>query len=146
VNKDPDLDEAESDGDSAEFEAQSASVPLPPHVSRLKAQGRGPYYVAPDSAEALPESIWQRIDAGDLAEAASRANLQLTEDLSADDMKRPNPPIPMGNYMSREARQLLNEIGGPTAAKVLNGLDPLEPAPEPKPADAPSPPLFDTSA
>lgn len=107
-----------ADEDTLEFEV----IPPVPHVERLRKRGRGPYYIAPDSAERIPDSIWQRIDLDDLAVATKRANDALRSELTEAELADPNPPLPLGNYMPKGARDLVRRIGGPVAEKVLNEL------------------------
>lgn len=68
---------APDDGEEITALAPAERSPL---EERIRHRRDGPYYIAPDSAEPLPESIWQRIDLTVLHEAVVRSNEQETGD------------------------------------------------------------------
>lgn len=62
---------APGDGDEV---AALSSAERSPLGDRIRHRRDGPYYIAPDSAEPLPDSIWQRIDLEVLHDAVERSN------------------------------------------------------------------------
>ena len=62
---------APDDGDEIAALASDRRSPL---EERIRHRKDGPYYIAPDSAEPLPHSIWQRIDLDVLRDAVDRSN------------------------------------------------------------------------
>lgn len=60
-----------------------------PLEERIRHRRDGPYYIAPDSAEPLPDSIWQRIDLDVLSAAIDRANAREHAEQSKADVAFP---------------------------------------------------------
>ncbi len=121
--KQSDADQARHQQEIARLQSRLYDVPRPPHEERLRRRGGGPYLIAPDSAEPIPSSIWARIDLDDLDAAVDRANEQLRSELTEDELANPNPPLPIGNYLPKESRDLLRNIGGDLANKILGELE-----------------------
>jgi hypothetical protein len=96
-----------------------------PYEQRVRKQERGLYFIAPDSAEPIPQSIWQRIDLRDLLRATKRANEQLRTELTLEERERPNQPLPLNGYMPKDAREFLAELGTDSALEILNSASSL---------------------
>lgn len=90
------------------------AVPIPdsPHVARLLSSQGGPYYLAPDSAEPLPEGMWADLDPDAVEAEAQRIN-------GRPELERTTTRLP------EDLRQRL-ATGGPAALMLLQTLDPSE--------------------
>lgn len=113
-----------SGGDPPEASAlDAATIPDSPHVLRLQNSRGGPYYLAPDSAEPLPEGMWAELDPDAVTTEANRIN------------KRPQRER-ITTALPPEVRGRLSS-GGPAAQRLLKQLDrhqaPFPDAPEKRP-------------
>lgn len=92
-------------------ELADSAVPIPdsPHVARLLNSQGGPYYLAPDSAEPLPEGMWADLDPDAVEAEAKRIN-------DRPERERTTTRLP------EDLRQRL-AAGGPAAQMLLRTLD-----------------------
>jgi hypothetical protein len=102
---------------------EQEGVPPDPREAHLRRLGRGPYYIAPDSAEAIPDTIWRRLDPDDVMAAARRSNETLNEELNRGEQRTTSGPSPRANFLPAASQALLRSLGGPVAARVLKGVD-----------------------
>lgn len=122
--------QAQPEGAPVEYEKELArlranlnKVPRPPYEERLRKLGGGPYIIAPDSAEPIPTSIWARIDLDDLDAAVDRMNAQLERELTPVQLASAGPGGPSVDFLPKESRDLLRDIGGDEALKTLAELE-----------------------
>jgi hypothetical protein len=87
----------------------------PPALERIKHRRDGPYYIAPDSAEPLPNSIWQRIDLSVLEASVARGNAKLDEATARPDAEC------LVEDPARPERATTIASSGPKAALVATG-------------------------
>jgi hypothetical protein len=106
-----------------EPDGEQKEVPPDPREAHLRKLGRGPYYIAPDSAEAIPDAIWRRLDPDDVMAAAQRSNETLNAELGGGEQRTANGPSPHANFLPAASQALLRSLGGPVAARVLEGVD-----------------------
>lgn len=92
-----------------ELADDAVSIPDSPHVARLLSSHGGPYYLAPDSAEPLPEGMWADLDPKAVQAEAERIN-------GLPELERTTSKLP------EDLRQRL-AAGGPAARMLLQTLD-----------------------
>lgn len=87
------------------------AVPIPesPHVAQLRSSKGGPYYLAPDSAEPLPEGMW-----ADLDPKTAEAELQRINERYKDRRLTTRLPQDMRVHL---------EQAGPAARRLLATLE-----------------------
>jgi hypothetical protein len=88
----------------------------------------GPYYVAPDSAEPLPERIWARIPVSVLEEAIEASNESRLATLPIAERGAPDATPPSIFRVTKLERELLVEIGGNDGLELLKRFDELDQA------------------
>jgi len=91
-------------------------------AQRLKALQDGPYYIAPDSAEPLPDGIWARVDLEAIAETTERIN----EILVSMPKVRGHESLASSVYfIPDDRRAYLERIGGEVTLESIKKLDDL---------------------
>jgi hypothetical protein len=81
--------------------------------------GRGQYYVAPDSAEPLPDTLWEGLDLGDLESVVQEFNERLRSNLEVREGGTLTTTAEATFYVSDEERQTLSDVGGPALEALL---------------------------
>lgn len=101
----------EDDGiDALVVAARSTRPPNLPH---------GRYYIAPDSAEPYPDSVWGRVNIEAVEEAFDRINARFERILPAQEKGRPDVRTPSFFHVTEEEHSSLLEMGGTAVAEML---------------------------
>jgi hypothetical protein len=88
--------------------------------TRPKNAPHGQYYLAPDSAEPIPDSLWQRLDLKILDQAIKATNERQLAYLSEEERSKPNLMTPSMFFVSPEEAETLLKLGGSEVQDLLD--------------------------
>lgn len=113
------VDRNESEDDAVQDGAIDALVSAA-RSTRPQGLPHGRYYIAPDSAEPFPASVWGRVEIEAVEEAVARIDARLERVLSEKERSEPDPRTPSVFYVTDEERSSLIEMGGQAVAEMLS--------------------------
>jgi hypothetical protein len=97
-----------------------------PIEDKLRELAHGPYYVAPDSADPLPSTIWTRADPDDLTAEFEQLNELAVDGLTEAEKDAPDVMTHGFFYLKPAQREYLESVGGTAVRELLATFQELD--------------------